>query len=475
MIHTERVHQKISLDTDVFDYCVKRAKMNAYEPVLLEMANHIYSRLGLALKSSNYFAMFYEEQTDSEERRNAELFLLDGDIYFFSYKSVEYEYFEEEDFFENGINLMIFSKHKSELSKKLNRFKETIVSSLVSSDMWYEYNNIESPKSIEFIKTDSIDWAYFSSNKELYLKYSLPEYSEEELTLSKFLANKDLRDLLFFIKRSIGVRKDDLINRYNKNKEVNIEEMLIKLSKYNLIKKKILIQCKRTKSNLTRIEVLGREEKKMLKNLTCPNCGDSFMDELHSDIYSATDLANTLLNSSHWMTIVVTDTLTKYGVNNKCIVWNLMDKSEEVDIIMKYKGSLFIFELKDQDFDSGHAYPLSYRRVKYNASKIVIVTSGNVSKEVKKMFSELLNKHTRDEWNRLDLESMKPIYIEGLEELENGIKRVVKVARLLEINKCFEEFESITNIDIRNIFNSYFELYDKQELTKVLSPSNLLD
>jgi hypothetical protein len=155
-----------------------------------------------------------------------------------------------------------------------------------------------------------------------------------------------------------------------------------------------------------------------ISELKCGHCNKSFSEELLSEGYRVSDRGAELLKGSHWMTVWVTSHLLRLGIPPESIMWNLEDSGEEVDILADFSDSLWIMELKDREFGSGDAHPLNYRAVvRYRADVTFVVTTGNVSADAKRVFSELSKSASMGAGAR-------PVYIEGLKNLEPKLREV---------------------------------------------------
>ena len=136
-----------------------------------------------------------------------------------------------------------------------------------------------------------------------------------------------------------------------------------------------------------------------------------------SEGLSVSEIGKRLIQGSHWLTIYVTSRLLKLGVERQSILWNVEHSGEEVDILAEFMGRLWIFELKDRDFGSGDAHPFNYRKVRYNANEAVVVTSGKVLADARKVFQDL-----SDGARRMSAANRSPLYVEGLEAVLPNLK-----------------------------------------------------
>ncbi len=147
--------------------------------------------------------------------------------------------------------------------------------------------------------------------------------------------------------------------------------------------------------------------------------------EVLSEGYSVSELGQNMIRKSHWMTVWVTALLAKLGVSEDAILWNVTEDGEEVDLLMELLGQVWIFELKDRGFGAGDATALNYRRVRYEATRTVIVTTEKVSNDAKRVFKDLQRESVT---RRRGGEA--PVYVEGLDKASEIFRRELSEAFL---------------------------------------------
>lgn len=157
----------------------------------------------------------------------------------------------------------------------------------------------------------------------------------------------------------------------------------------------------------------------------CPSCGRMFSEEVLSEGYSVSELGQSLIRKSHWMTVWVTALLIELGVARDAILWNVTEDGEEVDLLVELLGQVWIFELKAREFGAGDATALNYRRVRYRAARTVVITTDKVSRDAKRVFAELQRESvTRRRGGQA------PIYVEGLDKASEVLRRELSSAAL---------------------------------------------
>ncbi|MCL6558266.1 MAG: hypothetical protein K6U74_05595 [Firmicutes bacterium] len=211
--------------------------------------------------------------------------------------------------------------------------------------------------------------------------FSRAKLIPEELQAAQVLSSKVEREMLIELSQAGFVREQDVLGSKAKDE---IRTALENLLKAGLLNVEHLLECKRTGTRLTRLRDLQQLQDTNVGTLICPSCGSNFSQELPSKGYSLSDLGRKMSRQSYWMTVWVTDMLTKLGVPQDAILWNVSESGEEVDLLM---DQLWIFELKDREFGSGDAYPLNYRQVRYRVNKAIIVTTERVSRDAKRVLS----------------------------------------------------------------------------------------
>ena len=124
------------------------------------------------------------------------------------------------------------------------------------------------------------------------------------------------------------------------------------------------------------------------------------------------------------MTVWVTSRLVDLGIDLDAIMWNVEEASEEVDIVLEFLEELWILELKDRDFHQRDAHSLNYRRVRYRPDRTLVVTTGVVQPDARRVFQDMAGEE-REPSRRRPRRGQLPVYIESLDAVRNQLSRQV--------------------------------------------------
>ena len=254
------------------------------------------------------------------------------------------------------------------------------------------------------------------------LKLTPAALDDGEVMSSEVLTQPDARRLLITLAQSGFGRERDIVSG---SRREGIADALSELTKAGLVDQSFLLECKRGGAPLTRIVDKAALENPAVAGLICGVCGSAYKDEILVPGYAVSDLGRTLIRKSHWMNIWLTKVLVSLGVPVESIVWNLAEEGEEVDLIMDFRGQLWIFEMKDREFGAGDAYPFNYRMARYGAFRGVIVTADKVSKDAKRVFEDLSK-----EAGRTRRPGPLPIFVEGLASARPVLGKELALASL---------------------------------------------
>ncbi len=320
----------------------------------------------------------------------------------------------EEPYLEIGI----VSSAPQEIDKKLWSFAETVETAIKESgdsklrNMTLEWNELKSGTP----RLDRITSNFDQSSSGP--KFTRAKLVSQDIEAAQVLSSKANRELLVELLQAGFAREQDILSRRAK-RQASIKKTLNTLNRYGLIQTEFLLECKRTRTPLTRLHDPKKLEDADVADLVCPSCGSSFGEETLSEGYTVSELGRRMARQSHWMTIWTTDLLVKLGIPEDAILWNISENGEEVDLLVEFQGRLWIFELKDREFGAGDAHPLNYRQVRYKANKAIIFTIEKVSKDAKRVFEELQREAMRSIMTR---RSELPVYVEGLDKAEEVLR-----------------------------------------------------
>lgn len=461
MVTIKYKYSNLTLDIGDFENLVDSLSKQSYSPFLLEMTKLTHEKLDIDFEINQYLDFFNKtNRKQFREDNYCEVFSKNGDVFVIIYQKYLYDH---EAMFQHNFNLILLSKNSHDPDKMLNLFMNTIDSIIYNSGNSFFVDDIEYPEAIGWQSPNTKAFSNFEEIEKLRGDFLLPSYSDEELIASRLISKREIRTLLIQIMRSESILPRNLENKLRKKLGTDYECILKDSKSTNLIVSNYIIKCRTSNASLCKLESKSLLEDTSIQNLICATCGKIYKEELVEEMITSTELSNKLMKSSHWMTIYVTDQLLNAGIEKKNILWNILDRSDEIDIALDLKGELILMELKDKKFDKGNADALNSRRQKFGASKTVIITTESVSKEVKDFFENLKNKVERIEFfdyidslsNEAD--AREPIYVEGLDKLEDAASKIVTFGISIEIDQILNEIQNISGLDFSKLLYKYLD------------------
>lgn len=274
--------------------------------------------------------------------------------------------------------------------------------------------------------------------------------SQDELVSLSALRIRDAETRELLLK--LAQQEPTKILQFDSTRYARKKADLDKLQSWGLIKPKLLIMCRENASVISLVESKDVLDSAVFSNRKCKKCGRFWKEELLKEVYQLSELGRKMTRSSHWMTVLVTDFLVAEGISLESIIWNLSEASEEVDCMVQFHDKIWILEFKDRNFEAGDAYALHYRGIKFKADRKIIVTTGKVSSEARKVFSDLLRTLSSSL-------SSTPIYIEGLDNLGEEIRTLVNNENLLYLSEKAKDISQSASMDFSPIFLNVFGEY----------------
>lgn len=283
--------------------------------------------------------------------------------------------------------------------------------------------------------------------------FKTAELSAEEIAAATVLAERHVREVLKDLLIARFARTTDILARRGGQKK-SVEEALSTLGENDLIAAEYTLQCRKTSASLTQLTDLNVLESTEVGALKCASCLRPFKDELVVEGYRATELGTTLLNGSHWMTVMTTAALVNAGAPLDGIRWGLEENGDEIDIVLEHLNRIWVFELKDREFGPGDAHPFNYRRARYRASHSVVVTTDRVSQQAKDVFADSTDRrNSRVRRPNQDV----PMYIEGLDKLADRLTSAFASATLRLAMARANAVTLPINVNLSEVLASRFE------------------
>jgi hypothetical protein len=289
---------------------------------------------------------------------------------------------------ETGIEVGIITSDGGDADQRLQAFADAFQQATMGSLDGRKTRHMQFAWQPSVAGTPRLDAIMSGESGESNARFGRPEIDDTNLRAAKALSNERTRAMLIELSQAGFTRAQDVLSRKGKKQE-EAEKAIAELKSLGMLTVEYLLECKRAGLPLTRLAQKDQLDNPTIGDLRCAMCNKPYREENLSEGYSPSDLGRSLCNSSHWMTVWITDELRNAGVPTSAIIWNLSQAGEEVDLLVEFMGEVWILELKDREFGSGDAHPLNYRQVRYKATKAIVVTTDKVSKDARRVFDDL--------------------------------------------------------------------------------------
>jgi hypothetical protein len=209
-----------------------------------------------------------------------------------------------------------------------------------------------------------------------------PSYTAAEAAASELLVIPSNK---LFLRRLAQLTKMRSVDAAGSGED---QAIATRLHECGLLRKEYLVVCRQDSRTIAGTHEESSLTSAEMAHLRCTLCGRAFSDELIQDIFAVTDEGRSLLDSSRWMTIWVTEVLSRLGIGRNEIVWNAEAGEDEVDVIVSLAGERIFFELKDREFGLGDAYPFAFRVARYSGNRGVVISTERIGEEAVRFLEE---------------------------------------------------------------------------------------
>lgn len=243
-------------------------------------------------------------------------------------------------------------------------------------------------------------------------KNNTPIISARITEILNLLKEQRFRNTLLRTKQA----KDPTLDNIAKSTGMSVDEARIEIDhglKNKILQQQFNVICLSCRTPMSRVKKKSAVAQMVRSGVECPKCNKQLTVNSFEECYSVENSVKKLLEGSKWMCMYVRLHLDKYDFI-KCIMTEVIDGPNEIDLVANVDGELLLMELKDSRFSIGHAYSFVGKCSQYNPEIAVICSTEGVDDDVKEYIKNTgINAH----------------YIEKIEEL----------------NPCFEEIFSKKN------------------------------
>lgn len=248
--------------------------------------------------------------------------------------------------------------------------------------------------------------------------------------------------------------------------EASIEPLLGKLAAGGLVRRDVLVSCRKQGRSLFRLPSLDAFEMVTASNAMCDACGTYLADERVEELAAPTELAVSLLKEGSWMAHRLRALLSdELGIPASDVAARSASDEGEAQLMANVAGEPFLFYMRDGDITIAHARRALDLEAETEAAHVVVITTGKIQDEARVRLRE----HARRRALRAD--ALEVLLIEGLDaaagELRHAFERVAQRVLARELY----ELDASLGLSIGYLLAMRFRLMPKSGALRDLAAS----
>jgi len=234
--------------------------------------------------------------------------------------------------------------------------------------------------------------------------------------------------------------------------EVESESLINKLSGVGLLRREMLVSCRKDGRPLFRLPSPEALNVMTASNAICSECGAEIADEKVEDFIKPTEAATALLEDGSWLVKRVYSVLRELGLNEKQIAVGQTEADGEGHLMAQVCNEQFLFALRDGDLTLAHARRTFDKLLETGAAHLVLVTTGEVHDEARVRLREHARRRARSG------SEVQLILVEGLETLAADIQRAFEFVSHRAVTEELCELDASLGLSVGHIIETRFHL-----------------
>jgi len=266
------------------------------------------------------------------------------------------------------------------------------------------------------------------------------EASPEESAAMAAFTTPEIRALIRDLERVGSLTVSDLPKILGEAQGTAVAGRLGELRSLGLIQSEYVIVCSRTGNAVLRTDDPNKLSKMAPDWMKCA-CGRALNEERVDQVIMPTERSAELNDKSKWMTTLALTALPRIGISRDSVI--VEGTPSSTDIVLDLSGDLVLVVLKDREFNLSDAYSFNAKVSRIKASEGVIVANEGMSSDAKKLVQEELGPQRA----RVS-DPFRVTYIEGLQNLEHELGRVVERRRRQYFLRAIGDLATIQGLNI---------------------------
>jgi hypothetical protein len=187
------------------------------------------------------------------------------------------------------------------------------------------------------------------------------------------------------------------------------DALLNRLAEVGLLKREILVSCRRDGRALFRLPSPDAFSVLSGSNAVCNECGAAIADERAEEVTVPTSLTATLLQDGAWLATHLRSVISKFGIPERQIVARPTGADGEVRLMANVCGEAFLFLLHDGDWTNVQTRRALDEHARVESAHLVLVATGKIQDDARGRLREHARRRTQG-GRELEL-----IFIEGMD------------------------------------------------------------
>jgi hypothetical protein len=243
------------------------------------------------------------------------------------------------------------------------------------------------------------------------------------------------------------------------------DALLNRLAEVGLLKREILVSCRRDGRSLFRLPSPDAFSVLSGSNATCNECGAAMADERAEEVTVPTSLTATLLQDGAWLATHLRSIISKLGIPEKQIVTRPTVADGEVRLMANVCGEAFLFLLHDGDWTTAQARRALDEHARIESAHLVLVATGKIQEDARGRLREHARRRTQ---GGRDLEL---ILIEGMDAVAAQLQPIFERVSADALAEELWELDTSLGVSAGQLIATRFRLMHRPGATHALAAS----
>lgn len=228
------------------------------------------------------------------------------------------------------------------------------------------------------------------------------------------------------------------------------ESLLGKFSESGLIRREILVSCRKDGRALFRLP--SPDALSVLGGAICSECGSAIADEKAEEIVVPTSLVATLLQDASWLTTHLRAVLSKLGVAEDGVVARQAGPEGDVQLMANVAGEAFLVLARDGDWAGANARRALEEMAHAEAAHLVVVSTGKIQDDARQRLREYARRRAQA-GRELEL-----ILVEGMESLAAELQPALERSCTRALSAELWQLDSTLGMDVGFMLAARFRM-----------------